>query len=89
MGDTALTANQGGASGSTGVERAGIPLRNAAAEARRILLQMAAERLKSPVECLTVTDGVVSSLDELGKRVSYGELSLRPSIGTASLAMSW
>jgi len=35
MGDTALTVNQGGASGSTGVQKGGIALRNAAAEARR------------------------------------------------------
>src|SRR5262249_5827496 len=32
MGDTAWTVNQGGASGSTGVEKGGIPLRTAAAE---------------------------------------------------------
>ena len=36
MGDTALTCNQGGASGSTGIQRGGMTLRNAAAEARRI-----------------------------------------------------
>ena len=35
MGDTALTVTQGGASGSTGVQKGGIALRNAAAEARR------------------------------------------------------
>ena len=34
MGDTALTVNQGGASGSTGVQKGGIALRNAAVEAR-------------------------------------------------------
>jgi CO/xanthine dehydrogenase Mo-binding subunit len=36
MGDTARTANQGGASGSTGIERGGITLRYAGAEARRV-----------------------------------------------------
>ena len=41
MGDTAWTVNQGGASGSTGVQKGGIPLRNAAAEARRVLVEMA------------------------------------------------
>jgi nicotinate dehydrogenase subunit B len=74
MGDTAVTVNQGGASGSTGVERGGIPLRNAAAEARRILLEMAAERLKIPVVRLAAADGVVSGLDDPEKRVGYGEL---------------
>src|SRR2546422_5491310 len=39
MGDTAFTCNQGGASGSTGVQRGGVTLRYAAAEARRILLE--------------------------------------------------
>jgi nicotinate dehydrogenase subunit B len=74
MGDTAVTVNQGGASGSTGVERGGIPLRNAAAEARRILLEMAAERLKIPVVRLAAADGVVSGLDDPEKRVGYGDL---------------
>ncbi len=37
MGDTARTVNQGGASGSTGLERGGVALRFAAAEARRLL----------------------------------------------------
>ena len=49
MGDTALTCNQGGASGSTGIQRGGMTLRNAAAEARRILVERAAERLQVPV----------------------------------------
>src|SRR6187431_2465762 len=35
MGDTAYTCNQGGASGSTGIQMGGMALRNAAAEARR------------------------------------------------------
>jgi CO/xanthine dehydrogenase Mo-binding subunit len=37
MGDTALTCNQGGASGSTGIQTGARPLRSAAAEARRLL----------------------------------------------------
>src|SRR2546423_1676627 len=45
MGDTAFTCNQGGASGSTGIQRGGATLRNAAAEARRILVQRAAQKL--------------------------------------------
>jgi len=36
MGDTATTCNQGGASGSSGVSLGAKPLRNAAAEARRL-----------------------------------------------------
>src|SRR5258707_982324 len=45
MGDTASSVNQGGASGSSGIQRGGIALRNAAAEARRVLVGMAAAKL--------------------------------------------
>ena len=74
MGDTANSCNQGGASGSTGVSQGARPLRNAAAEARRILVEGAAKRLGVPAERLTVAGGVVSSLDDPAKKVSYGEL---------------
>ncbi|HEY0910363.1 MAG TPA: molybdopterin cofactor-binding domain-containing protein [Bradyrhizobium sp.] len=79
MGDTAMTINQGGASGSTGLELGSVPLRNAAAHARHILLGMAAEKLASPIDMLDVTDGVVSVRGTLGhhaeeRGVSYGEL---------------
>src|SRR5438270_1179071 len=45
MGDTGTSCNQGGASGSTGVSNGGRPLRNAAAEARRLLLENGSKRL--------------------------------------------
>src|SRR5881396_4228434 len=54
MGDTAFTCNQGGASGSTGVQRGGVTLRAAAAEARRILLERAAQKLSVPMTDLIV-----------------------------------
>src|SRR5215468_10786087 len=60
MGDTALTCNQGGASGSTGVQRGGVTLRYAAAEARRLLVERAAQKLGVPADALTVRDGVIS-----------------------------
>ena len=59
MGDTLLTCNQGGASGSTGIQFGGIALRNAAAEARRLLVERGAERLKVPASQLFVDNGVV------------------------------
>ena len=74
MGDTALTCNQGGASGSTGIQRGGMTLRNAAAEARRILVERAAERLQVPASLLVVDDGVVNVPGYPRQRVSYGEL---------------
>ncbi len=59
MGDTATSVNQGGASGSTGIQIGGKQMRAAAAEARRVLIEMAAQKLKEPVEQLTVIDGRV------------------------------
>jgi nicotinate dehydrogenase subunit B len=74
MGDTATSVNQGGASGSTGVQNGGKQMRMAAAEARRVLVDMAAAKLALPFEALTVTDGVVHAKDDPSKRVSYAEL---------------
>jgi CO/xanthine dehydrogenase Mo-binding subunit len=71
MGNTATTVNQGGASGSTGIQDGGKQMRVAAAEARRVLVEMASEKLGVPADKLTVTDGVVS---DGTKKVSYGEL---------------
>lgn len=86
MGDTALTVNQGGASGSTGVQKGGIALRNAAAEARRVLLDMAAQRLGVPVERLTVADGIVTVEGASAKKISYSDLI---GGGYFDVAMEW
>src|SRR2546422_2655896 len=74
MGDTATSVNQGGASGSTGIQNGGKQMRMAAAEARRVLVEMAAAKLALPEDALTVTDGVVHAKDDPSKRVSYAEL---------------
>lgn len=73
-GDTALCVDQGGASGSTGVQRSGVALRHAAAEARQILLGMAAEELEVPAAELSVEDGRVTARNDPSKSVTYGEL---------------
>jgi nicotinate dehydrogenase subunit B len=52
----------------------GTQLRAAAAEARRVLLTLAAERLKTPVQELTVAKGVVSVRTDSARSISYGEL---------------
>lgn len=49
-------------------------LRAAAAEARAVLLQMAAERLGAPVDRLRVKVGVVADSADPGKQVTYAEL---------------
>src|SRR6266852_2268369 len=74
MGDTALTCNQGGASGSTGIQTGARPLRSAAAEARRLLVQSASQKLGLPVEQLRVDDGVGSAVSDPAKKTSYADL---------------
>ncbi len=74
MGDTATSVNQGGASGSTGIQLGGKQMRMAAAEARRILVEMAAAKLGLPAGDLTVTDGVVQAKNDAAKKASYAEL---------------
>ena len=72
--DSARTVHQGGASGSTGVANGGVAVRNAAAEARRVLVELAAKKLGVPVADLVTKNGVVSSKSDASKRVTYGEL---------------
>jgi CO/xanthine dehydrogenase Mo-binding subunit len=72
MGDTGTSCNQGGASGSLGVSHGARPLRGAAAEARRLLLESGSRRLGVPAEQLRVEDGTILSLD--GRKVSYSDL---------------
>jgi CO/xanthine dehydrogenase Mo-binding subunit len=74
MGDTATSVNQGGASGSTGIQLGGKQMRVAAAEARRVLVEMAAAKLGVSADQLGVTDGVVHTRGDPGKRASYAEL---------------
>ena len=74
MGDTAITCNQGGASGSTGVSNGAKPLRNAAAEARRVLVEKAAVILGAPVEKLTVNNGVITVIGGSPSVVTYAQL---------------
>jgi nicotinate dehydrogenase subunit B len=74
MADTRTSVNQGGASGSTGIQRGGVQMRAAAAEARRVLVEMAAERLGMPADQLVVTDGVVHATTDPAKKVSYADL---------------
>src|SRR2546421_5284442 len=74
MGDTANSVNQGGASGSTGIQFGGKQMRMAAAEARRVLVDMAAEKLSTPADQLIVANGVISAAFNRDKKTSYAEL---------------
>jgi CO/xanthine dehydrogenase Mo-binding subunit len=74
MGDSALTLDMGGASAAIGVSHGGTMLRRTAAEARRLLIEMASKPLGLPVDQLTVTDGIVHAKADPAKRISYAEL---------------
>src|SRR5260370_37703198 len=58
-GDTALTPNQGRTSGSTGIQRGGMQIRQAAATARKAIIDLAAQRLNVKPEDLVAGDGEV------------------------------
>jgi len=72
-GDTGQTPNEGQTAGSQSIEASGTALRMAGAEARAILVDLAAQRLAAPADTLKVADGVISAPD--GRRVSYAELA--------------
>ncbi len=74
QGDTGQTVNQGGASGSTGIEKGGVTLRYAAAEARRILVERAAARLGLPPEQLATENGAVFATAAPDRRMLYKDL---------------
>src|SRR5690242_919332 len=73
-GDTASSVNQGGASSASGIQEGGKQLRAAAAEARRVLVELAGEKLGVPAAQLSVDGGAVHSNTEMAKSVSYAEL---------------
>ena len=72
-GDTALTPDQGGTGGSTGVQVGGATLRHAAATAHQALLQLAATRLQRAPTDLEAIDGEVRPKSG-GPGVGFGEL---------------
>src|SRR5271165_3869474 len=72
MGSTDITVDQGGSGGSTAMERDGWPMRRAAAEARRVLLESASARLDVPVDRLSVSEGVITVTGDPSKRITYG-----------------
>ncbi len=74
MGSTDITVDQVGSGGSTAMERDSWPMRRVAAEARRVLLEMASSRLGVPVDRLAVNDAAITVKADPSKRVTYGEL---------------
>ena len=75
MGDTDLCPWDRGTFGSMSTRFFGPPLREAAAEARSVLLNLAAERLSVPTDRMVLKDGVVWDREDRKKTVTYGELT--------------
>ena len=74
MGRTDTTVDQGGSGGSDGIEVDGWPMRRVAAEARRVLLEMASARFGVPLDQLAVSEGVIAVGTNPARKISYGEL---------------
>jgi nicotinate dehydrogenase subunit B len=72
-GDTALTPDQGRTSGSNGIQRGGVQIRQAAATARKALVELAAQRLNAKAEDLETTGGMVRPKSG-GTGISFADL---------------
>jgi nicotinate dehydrogenase subunit B len=75
MGDTDLCPWDMGTFGSMSIRVFGPQLRNAAAEARTILLEIASERLKIPVTQLKIENGTIYSRSDINTRVAFSQLT--------------
>ena len=74
MGSTDITVDQGGSGGSDAIQTDGWPMRRVAAEARRVLLDMASAKFGVPVDALAVSAAVITVKTDPSKRVTYGAL---------------
>jgi nicotinate dehydrogenase subunit B len=94
MGDTDLCPWDMGTFGSMSTRFFGPPLRQAGAEAKAILMDLAAEYLKLPVNQLKAEDGVISDKNNSKNQVTYAQLTkgkqierhldTKPSVKTSS-----
>jgi nicotinate dehydrogenase subunit B len=75
MGDTAVCPYDSGTFGSRSTKYFGPPLRQAAAEARGVLILLAAEKLGVREDNLSVKDGTVYADDGSEKKASFAELA--------------
>ena len=72
--DTNRTPDQFVSSGSRTISVHGRPIRQAAAEARQALLELAAQRLAVSVDQLVTDNGNIHAVGTSARRVTYGEL---------------
>ena len=71
---TDISPNQGFTAGSNSISSGGPQVRQAAAEARAVLLSLASKALGVPVSKLRVRAGVVSNVDNESQSIAYGQL---------------
>ncbi|WP_194778481.1 xanthine dehydrogenase family protein molybdopterin-binding subunit [Pararhodonellum marinum] len=71
--DTGITQDERYTAGSGSIEGSGGSIRNAAATARQLLLEMAAKKLEVNENQLSIKDGIVSDMNST-KTISYGAL---------------
>ena len=74
MGDTAVCPYDGGTFGSRSIKYFGPALRQAAAEARGILVRLASAKLGAPEDTLATKDGAVYVLKSPSKKATYADL---------------
>jgi len=75
MGDTALCPYDGATVGSRSTKYFGPALRRAAAEAKGVLIQLAAERMDVPEDRLVAKNGIITDKNNSGRKVSYAQLA--------------
>jgi nicotinate dehydrogenase subunit B len=75
MGDTDLCMYDSGTFGSRSTKYFGPPLRQAAAEARAILIQLASEKLQIDKKDLAAREGVIFHQQNPLKKISYAQLA--------------
>jgi isoquinoline 1-oxidoreductase len=75
MGDTDLCPWDMGTFGSMSTRFFGPALRAAGAETRSVLLELASEQLKTPVDALATEQGVIIDTRNKQHRVTYGQLA--------------
>ncbi len=74
MGDTAVCPYDAGTFGSRSIKYFGPALRQAAAEARGVLVRLASAKLGAPEDALATKDGAVYVLKSPSKKVTYADL---------------
>ena len=74
MGSTDITPDQGGSGASDAMERDSQPVRRVAAEARRVLMELAAEHFGVPSAQLAVRDATITVRSDPAKSITYTKL---------------